>query len=294
MAGRPQALITVDAEIRVPVAMTQLARFHVTEPADHILCEEETYWLDLCLTPRPRNVRARYVKRWAPHRFEPIGNLFILPPREPMQVRSDGGLTQISVLCHLHPEPLREWFEGDLEWTDRRREASLDIADVNIRRLLQRLGKELRDPGFASEALVELIVAQIAIELGRYCTTIKEGPATGGLAPWRLRRIDERLREVREPPTLSELATLCHLSVRQLTRAFRASRGHSIADHVAQCRIDKAKRLLASDESAKAIAYSLGFASASSFSFAFHCATGQTPREFRARAIGRARRAGLR
>jgi AraC family transcriptional regulator len=108
---------------------------------------------------------------------------------------------------------------------------------------------------------------------------------TGGLAAWRLRLIDERLREIRAAPTLEELAKLCNLSVRQLTRGFRASRGRSIGEHVAQCRIENAKRLLATDESVKAIAYSLGFSSPSSFSFAFRRATGETPREFRQRLV---------
>ena len=287
MAGRTEALMTVDAEIRVPAATTRLVRFHVPGPADDILREEETYWLDLCLTPRPANARACYLDRWRPDRFERIGRVFLLPPREIMQVRSEGGPTQASVLCHLRPEPFRQWFEGDLEWTDCRVEAGLDIPDGNIRRLLLRLADELRNPGFASEAMVELIVAQLAIELGRYCLAIKEGPQAGGLAPWRLRLIDERLREVRKAPTLSELAMLCNMSVRQLTRAFRASRGLSIGDHVAQSRIDTAKRLLTTDESVKGVAYSLGFASPSSFSFAFRRATGQTPREFQERVTTR-------
>jgi AraC family transcriptional regulator len=50
---------------------------------------------------------------------------------------------------------------------------------------------------------------------------------------------------------------------------------------VAHCRLDNAKRLLATDQSVKAIAYSLGFASPSSFCFAFRRATGETPRQFR-------------
>jgi len=273
--------MTVDAEIRVPVATAQLARFHMAGPLDNTLREEEEYWLDLCLTPRPRNARACYREHWGPHRFERIGNVFLLPPGQTMQARSDGGVTQTSILCHLRPEPLREWFEGDLEWTDRRLSASLDIPDPNVRSLLLRLAEELRNPGFASKVLVELIVAQMAIELGRYCASVKDGPTTGGLAPWRLRLIEERLNELREAPTLSELAGLCNLSVRQLTRAFRTSRGRSIGDHVAHCRLENAKRLLATDESVKAIAYSLGFASPSSFSFAFRRATGKTPREFR-------------
>lgn len=283
--ARSETLMSVDAEVRVPIATAQLVRFHMTGPADNVMREQETYWLDLCLTPRPRNARACYRDHWGPHRFERLGNVFLLPPRETMQARSDAASTQASVLCHLRPEPLRQWFEGDLEWTDRRLEASLDIPDANVRRLLLRLAEEMRNPGFASEALVELIAAQMAIELSRYCSAIKEGPASGGLAPWRLRLIDERLREVREAPTLAELAALCNLSVRQLTRAFRTSRGRSIGDHVAQCRIDNAKRLLASDASVKVIAYSLGFASPSSFSFAFRRATGETPREFRQRVL---------
>lgn len=281
-----QTLMKVDAEIRVPVATAQLVHFHVTGPADNILRDEQMYWLDLCLTPRPRNARARYLDHWAPHRFERIGNLFLVPPGERMQAKSDGGPPQTSILCHLHPQPLRQWLEHDLEWTDRRLSASLDIPDANVRGLLLRLAEELRHPGFASEVLVELIVAQVAIELARYCVTAEaERAASGGLASWRLRRIEERLKEVRESPTLSELASLCNLSVRQLTRAFRASRGRSIGDYVEQCRLDHAKRLLATDASVKSIAYSLGFASPSSFCFAFRRATGETPREFRHRAL---------
>lgn len=275
--------MTVDAELRVPLAVTQLVRFHIAEPVDDILRDDDNYWLDYSLTPRHVNARACLVEYWAPHRFERLGNVFLLPPREVMRARSDGGPDQLSVLCHMHPEPLRKWFEGELVWTERRLEAGLDIPDENVRRLLLRLAEELRHPGFASATLVELIVAQLAIEVGRYGIGVVDGPATGGLAPWRLRLIDSRLHDGHDVPTLAELATLCNLSVRQLTRAFRASRGRSIGDHIAQSRIDHAKRLLATDESIKAIAYALGFGSPSAFSFAFRRATGLTPREFRQR-----------
>jgi AraC family transcriptional regulator len=282
---RANDLMTIEAEVRVPVATAQLAHFHVTDPADNIMREKEEYWLDLCLTPRPRNARACYRDHWAPHRFERIGNVFVLPPQETMQTKSDGGSPQTSVVCHLRPEAMRQWFDGDLLWTDRRLEASLNIPDANIRGLLLRMAEELRNPGFASEMLVELVAAQLVIELGRYCTTIADSPASGGLAPWRLRLIDERLREVREAPTLGELAALCNLSVRQLTRGFRASRACSIGDHVAFSRLDNAKQLLTTEQSVKAIAYSLGFASPSSFCFAFRRATGETPRQYRQREL---------
>ena len=278
-------MMTVEAELRGPVATTQLVHFHLPEPANNILREEEVYRIDLSLTPRPRNARACYTDRWGPNRFERLGKVFLLAPGEALLARSDDTIEQYSLICQLQPESMRAWFDGALEWTDQRLLAGLDIRDANISGLLLRLAREARHPGFASDMLVELISAQIAIELARYCTTVDDGHITGGLAPWRLRRIDERLREVREAPTLGELAELCQLSVRQLTRGFRASRGCSIGDHVANSRVEHAKRLLATEQSVKAIAYSLGFSTPSSFCYAFRRATGVTPREYRQRAL---------
>jgi AraC family transcriptional regulator len=273
----------IEAELRVPAATVELVRFHLLEPVDDIVRdrEEDAYRIDLCLTPRPHNARGCYRDRWAQDRFERIGPVYVLPPDETLQIRSDCG-RQASILCHLRPDPIRAWFDGDLHWAPNRLETSLDVANTSLRSLLLRLADEARHPGFASEVLVELIAAQMAIELRRYCTAIAEHPVTGGLASWRLRLIDERLREVREAPTLVELAGLCRLSVRQLTHSFRASRGCSIGEYVTHSQIDHAKRLLAADQtSIKAIAYSLGFSSPSAFSYAFRRATGQTPREFR-------------
>ena len=276
-------LMTVEAELRAPVATAQLVRFDLPEPVDSVTREDEAYRIDMCLTPRPRNARGCYPNRWSPQRFERLGNVFLLPPGEDLQARSDGCCQQDSLICQLYPESMRAWFDRDLEWTDQRLLAGLDIRDADIRGLLQRLVREAKSPGFASEMLVELIAAQITIELARYCTTVDEGRLTGGLAPWRLRLIDERLREVCEAPTLAELAELCRLSVRQLTRGFRASRGCSIGEYVASSRVEHAKQLLATDQSVKSIAYSLGFSSPSSFCFAFRRATGETPRQFRHR-----------
>lgn len=282
MSTHANIKVTIGAEIRLPVATAQLARFEVNGPTDYVRRDPANYRLDLCLTPRPGNARACYRERWSPHRFESIGNVFVLPPGETVQAKSDIG-SQTSVLCYLRPGPMREWFDRDLEWTGRRLEASLDIRNPNIRIMLLRLADELRHPGFASDVLAGLITAELAVELGRYCIGIGDGPPKGGLATWRLRLIDERLKEITEPPTLPELARLCNLSVRALTRGFRVSRGISIGEHVTNCRVDYAKQLLAAGENAKSTAYALGFASPASFSYAFRRATGETPGEFRGR-----------
>ncbi|MDB5968662.1 MAG: AraC family transcriptional regulator [Hydrocarboniphaga sp.] len=279
MAQQQSARMTIDAEIRVPLATAQLVRFDVYGPIAGVLNSMDDYRVDLALTPRPSNARACYNSRWSPHRFERLGKVYIVPPHETVQACSDGSSSQMSILCHIKPEAM----PAEMQWTDRRLEASLDVRDSNVRGLLLRLAHEMRHPGFASEMLVELIVAQLGIDLARYCTRVHDVPVSGGLSPWRLRLIDERLREVQAAPTLNELAGLCKLSVRQLTRGFSASRGCSIGSYVANARIDHAKRMLLCDESVKAISYSLGFSSPSGFCYAFRRATGVTPREFRQR-----------
>lgn len=283
--GTAAASMTVGAEYRVAQARVQLVRFDMTQPADNVVRHDDSYWLDFSLTPRPRNARACYREHWSPQRYERLGKVFMLPPGETLQARSDGASSQTSILCHLQPDALSKACGRELQWTDRRLQDSLDIRNENVRSLLLRLAQEVRHPGFATEALVELIIAQLAIELARHCAGVSDDSAVGGgLAAWRLRLIDERLREERAAPTLNELAALCRVSVRQLTRGFRSSRGSSIGEHIAATRIELAKRMLHADNSVKGIAYTLGFASPSSFCFAFKRATGATPNEFRQRA----------
>jgi AraC family transcriptional regulator len=278
----PEApLARIEAELQVPAASVQLVHYDLRQPADNLFREERAYHLDLCLTPRPRNARACYPERWNPHRYERIGNIFLVPPSQALKARSDECGRQSSIVCQLQPEALRACLDGEPEWTEQRLKAGLDIHDGHVRNLLLRLAEELRQPGFASATLVELVVAQLAIELARYCAASHESLADSGLAPWRLRLIDERLREVRAAPSLAELAGLCRLSVRQLTRSFRASRGCSIGDTIASSQLDHAKHLLVSERSIKVVAYSLGFASPSGFCYAFRRATGLTPRQFR-------------
>jgi AraC family transcriptional regulator len=275
--------LTIGAESLAPMATAHLIHFAAKGPGTEVMHERESYWLDLCLTPRPRNSRACYSRHWQPDRYERLGQVFVLPPGETLQVCGDGGSRQTSLLCQLTDELMHEWTSRKLEWTGHRLEASLDISDSNVRGLLLRLAQELRSPGFASESLVELVTGQLAIELARYWDRMEDPPAKGGFATWRMRLIEERLNDISHPPQLAELARLCNLSVRQLTRSFRASQGCSISTFIANYRLEQAKRLLGTDLSVKAIAYSLGFSSPSSFCCAFRRSTGRTPMQFRTR-----------
>lgn len=281
---RSEDLATVEAEARSEAARVQLTRFHMADPLDDLLRIRDGYRLDLGLTPRPPEARARYCDRWGPHRFERIGQLFLVRRGERLHARNAPG-TGRSLVCHFQPSLIANWFGGEMEWTDPCLEASLDLNAPAVKTLLMRMGEETLHPGFAHNVMLDSMAIQLAIELRRFFNQLGPERASGGLAPWRLHLIDDRLESLASPPTLSELAELCGISVRQLTRAFRASRGCSIADYIASKRIEQAKQLLSGGEQIKRIAHQLGFASPANFSHAFRQATTLTPRQYRDRLV---------
>lgn len=280
----PVAKLVVSAEIELATARVQLARFNYGGPNEARFCRDDVFWVDACLTPRRPNDHARYVDHWGPHRYTRLGPIIVLPPGQRLHLTSAGG-RRTSLICQLRAEAVRRCLPDGFEFTDRRLEACLDIASATIRNLMLRLAKELQDPGVRSMDLAEAIAVQLSIELARYLTAASGEIDTGGLASWRVRAIDKRLAMGGPPPTLAELAELCNLSIRQLTRAFRTSRGCSIGDYLAQNRIETAKRRLATEESIKSIAAALGFSSPSTFTYTFRRAAGVTPREFRTRVL---------
>lgn len=279
----------IEAEVRVPIATAQIVRFEVPEILNMTVTNPGRYVLDMSLTPRPEQARGCYRDHWDAARFERAGAIFLLPPNETVTWRAKPGCST-SVMCYLRPDAVTTWLDADLAWPERGLAASLDVRSPGIRLLLNRLGGELRNPGIGAETMVELLAREIALELARLHGYVEKGMATGALAPWRLRLIDKRLEESGAAPRLSELAALCGISVRQLTRGFRASRGFTIGAHITQKRTDAAKQALRGEVSISEIAQNLGFASVASFTYAFRQATGITPSQFRMQMIREIRR----
>lgn len=282
-ASEKERIIEIDAEFQCPAAEVILARLNHEKPDRNMFRREKVYWIDLCLTPRRPNAQARFSDHWGPNRFAQMGSIIALPPRKRLELRSAGG-RHASLICQLKAETVDKWLPEDFVWTERRLEASLNIASEPIKALLLRLNHELRAPAIASGDLCNAIVAQLAIELARYFLAASDADEKGGLASWRQRLIEERLIRRNEPfPSVVELASLCRMSTRQLSRAFRASKGCSLSDYLAQSRIEAAKRWLCANDSIRDISDHLGFSSQSSFTAAFRRSTGTTPNAFRKR-----------
>jgi AraC family transcriptional regulator len=285
MAGHhSQTTKRIEAEASFGFGRVQIVRRVWDEPIDVVGASNE-HRLEFAMLPRSSAARGCFPDRRGIHPFARFGEVFFFPAGQVVHAKSQCQ-RQYSVVCSFQPEAVELGFHGRPQWTDARLQASLNITNPSIRSLLSRLGKELRDPGFAGAAMIEMIAGQVSIELARYLSGIEELPRTGGLSARNLRLIDERLAQNGAPPSLTELAGLCGLSVRHLTRAFRTSRRQSISNYIAECRIERAKHLLASGTSVKWIACTMGFSSPAALSTAFRRATGERPRDYLQR-VGR-------
>jgi len=109
-----------------------------------------------------------------------------------------------------------------------------------------------------------------------------EPPARGGLAAWQQRVVAAYIDEhFAEPISLAALAQLVRLSPFYFCRAFKQSFGVTPHRFHTGRRIERAKMLLAKPSpSVTDIGFTVGFSQTSSFTAAFHKATGLTPTAF--------------
>ena len=144
---------TIEAQLQIGPGRVALVSEFFPNPVDRIAAGPNHH-LQLALSPAPRNAFGCFPEIWGPHRFEHIGELFMMPAEFPLHARSDAR-AQKSINCIFDPERAAVWFETHLDWTKPRLAGSLDIKHGEIRRRLFRIAAELQQPGFASEVLIE-------------------------------------------------------------------------------------------------------------------------------------------
>jgi AraC family transcriptional regulator len=209
----------------------------------------------------------------------------MVPPNQTFETRSNAGEMR-SLRCVLDAELINSFLPDspDWAWDEGTFHDSVQLGGGQIEWLLRRMYHELKEPGFASEQAIAALTQQLAIEIIRKFKLHAADPGhySGGLAPWRMRRIDERLHGDGPPPDLGELADLCDLTVRHLSRAFRTETGRTIGKYVEAVMIERANAMLAAGRSVGEVAAALGYATSGSFSSAFRRATGLLPSQIKA------------
>lgn len=274
----------IEAKYRSKAGQVELVNYSWDQPID-VKGQCNFHILQFCLLPLPETSKACFEEHWGKSRFESFGQISLLPAGQVVHCRSSIRQHK-SVFCSFKNNQLEEWLEQTIDWDHYPFEKLLNIGNARLRNLLQYISEELESPGFHSDTVIELATGQVVIELSRHLSSLKEQKTVGGLSSRNLRMIEQRLSEDALPPSIEELANLCSLSGRHLSRAFHVSKGRSLGDYITEWRIHHAKRLLATGCSVKAVAYSVGFSAPSNFTTAFIRETGKKPSEFRRQIIG--------
>jgi AraC family transcriptional regulator len=270
---------TMQTNVRLQGIDIELHDYHWPEACASSWVEDR-YILGLSLTPPPAGSHAHFALPGSPDRE--IGKVVFMPAGVPMIFRNDGGPQRI-IRCRLTEARFRA-ITGDTEdWTGKDLAPALDLEDPRLVFGLQRLFEELQTPNavnFAfSEALVQDLVIDLMNALGR-----RQSPASaGGLTRTQLRRIGARMMQAdKELPSVTELAAMEGLSSRHLLRAFRASTGSSLREHLNLVFKRRAVQLLKdSSLPVTEIAAQLGYNRISSFSTAFRNVAGVAPSAYR-------------
>ncbi len=239
---------------------------------------EKMHFFDMSLSQRPPGAKGYFDEAFNDYRS--LGRIFFLPAGHRYHGQGGQGRQQSlslflradigdeddfgAVLAPVLPNCLRLESDG-------------------IRMLLNRIAHEVAEPGLAAKLLLEGLSLTLLAETARLLHNLRSGNLRkGGLSPQRLKVIEERIRDGDRSTSIAELAQLCHLSRRQLIRAFRAETGETIGAFVQRVTMERAKSALQdSDKPIGTIATELGFSSAAAFSTAFHRSSGQYPRDYR-------------
>ena len=257
-----------------------------TQPIEPLwTTSERCYVLDLSLDSRKAATTVEYLNE--SHAAGPVsvGSMYMVPPGQTLLLRAKRGQAR-SLRCFIGAELIDRHLAERPDWNDFKSlpQAMVKLGGGQIEWLLRRMYRELHEPDFATEDMVETLAQQLGVEIVRRfklhdCET---GHHVGGLSPWRMRLIRERIHSDLPMPCLGELAKLCDMTVRHLSRAFRSESGQTVGKYVDLVMAERAKSMLAQGTSVRAVADSLGYATSGSFSCAFRRATGLLPREIKA------------
>ena len=206
-----------------------------------------------------------------------------IPPGVPLRVSGSSG-EEHSILLNFLPELFQTITGKRLAFNNSELSSMLAVPDRNLINTMSRLAEELLKPKMASDFAINSLANTAVVDFCRCiasCGT-EETRRRGKLAFRHETIIQERILADGPAPTVDELAHLCNMSGRSLTRLFKHATGTTLQDFIQKTKMDRAREMLSSsDLCLKEISYKLGFSSPSSFSTAFKRLAGHSPLRYR-------------
>ncbi|HKX79687.1 MAG TPA: helix-turn-helix transcriptional regulator [Novosphingobium sp.] len=254
----------------------------------------DQHFLSFPLTSRSTSTWAKYLDTGGQANV-PVQQMMFVPAGATIQTGGAAGNLR-SVVCLFSPALFDSIVGEGARWDNELLLESLHFRSLEIEGLILKIYQEMKEERAYGTLMIDALFRGLAIALIRRLALSETTalPRSGGLAPWRMRRIRDRVNADLPPPHVEELAELTSLSVRQLTRAFKEETGQTVAQFVREAIIQRAWSMLAdTDTPAHEIASRLGFADSRSFAWAFRRATGLRPSDIDGRAAGRLGRAPM-
>ena len=280
-----QSLFQIEAALRAPNVVFELRDYSFPTPYEAVQSEDEAI-LGFNLARPSYQGEGYYRVGDGPERYQGMGALLFMPAGIPFYARGGGGRQRVA--AYLFSSQRFEALSGIHDWDAERIGACLDIRSHAIELAALRLVREAECPGFASDLLVEGTALSLMVELGRYlrCNMQRSAGPAPQLTQTKLNAIRDFIESAQgKQVRLSDLAQLCGMGVRTLTRSFRATTGQSIGQFAEALMFQRARHLLdTTDFPLKQIAFELGFSHAAAFSAAFQRITGTSPGQYRRRA----------
>lgn len=243
----------------------------------------DAHYFDYALAPRGTPA---FFDRTS-NRYSQVGRIIFLPKDGVFSVRSTRGdfynlclsVHDVGMLRAITQERLDDFSAP-----------CFDVRAPQIARGLARMAAEIRNPGFAHEALLESLALTLLVDFSRYARERRDDNADK-LPKWRLDRIRDLVEGANNYAIpISDIARECGLSTRHLMRTFRATTGTTLHDYIGQARLDFAKSALSAGAMVKQVAADCGFKTSAAFAASFRLSTGLTPTAFQAREQARTRR----
>jgi len=159
------------------------------------------------------------------------------------------------------------------------------FADPTILHLAQLFKAEILNGGLAGQIYTESLANVLAVHLLRNYSEIGSKPLlqNDAINDFKLAQVKDFIEaHLAEDLTISQMATVAHLSQFHFARAFKAATSQSPHRYVTQRRIERAKILLSVTRlSVFEVAHRVGFSNQSHFTAQFRKATGMTPKAYR-------------
>jgi AraC family transcriptional regulator len=229
----------------------------------------------------PADMQARWNGRWIRQRTTP-GTIMIMSAEQDSVWDWNGEIDEMQIF--LDPRVLKgaaeELQDSEIRFTD-----GIGLRDRAIYEIALELQQELATPGVCTRLFADTAAQRLALALLRNHSSLtdRSAPERMSMPPYKLRRaLDFIETNVAEDISIEAIASAAGMSEFHFSRAFKKATGFAPHQYLIKRRIARACELLVgSDDRIADIALSVGFASQSHFTSAFHRLCGLTPKRYR-------------